>query len=155
MVTQFLQISLKKETHSPFSSVLTILFGVKDFMQDTLLLTVGISELTNTNIFLNKKVFLRERKRHTARRVASARYAGGQGVPHPVMVWGGTHPVMWDGVPPHHPDLGWGTPPPSRRGMGYPPPSDVGWGIPPQSDLGWDTPPTIRPGMGYSPPHRW
>ena len=38
----------------------------------------------------NKKVLLRERKRHTARRVASARYAGvgGGEVPHPVMVGG-------------------------------------------------------------------
>ena len=37
----------------------------------------------------NKKVLLRERKRHNARRVASARYAalsnGGGGVPHPVL----------------------------------------------------------------------
>ena len=37
-------------------------------------------------LYLNKKVLLRECKRHTARGVASARYAGG-GVPHPVMVW--------------------------------------------------------------------
>ena len=51
---------------------------------------------------MNKKVLLRERKRHTARRVASTLYAAlsngrgvtpsspGQGVPHPVMVVGGT-----------------------------------------------------------------
>ena len=42
----------------------------------------------------NKKVLLRERKRHTVRRVASARYAalspdGGWGVPRPVLDWGG------------------------------------------------------------------
>ena len=39
---------------------------------------------------INKKVLLRERKRHTARRVASARYAdlssdGEGGMPHPVL----------------------------------------------------------------------
>ena len=43
-----------------------------------------------TMLLINKKVPLRERKRHTARRVASARYAA---LSH--------HP--------HHPDLGWGT----------------------------------------------
>ena len=86
----------------------------------------------------NKKVLLRERKRHTARCVASARYAalsngGGGGVPHPVMMGVVPHPVMvggtpgsppiqtWDGVPlqtcdgvPPHPDLEQGTPPPSK-----------------------------------------
>ena len=42
-----------------------------------------------TKVAINKKVLLRERKKHTARRVASARYAalspnGGGGYPHPV-----------------------------------------------------------------------
>ena len=50
---------------------------------------------------VHKKVLLRERKRHTAHRVASARYAAppptptpdlGQGTPPP--------PQTWDGVPP-------------------------------------------------------
>ena len=53
----------------------------------------------------------------------------------------------WDGVPPHHPDLGWGTPSPSRPGMGYPPTIQTWDGVPP--------PPTIppsRPGTGYPPP---
>ena len=47
----------------------------------------------------SKKVLLCERKRHTARHVASARYAGGGGYPvpgprwgTPSQVWGGPHP---------------------------------------------------------------
>ena len=65
-------------------------------------------------IFLNKKVLLRERKRRTARRVASACYAeggdtpsshGGRGVTLSSHAGGVPHPVML-GVPP----------PPSRPG---------------------------------------
>ena len=77
----------------------------------------------------NKKVLLRERKRHTARRVASACYAGeggfsiqswwgggggtpsshGGGYPIQVMV-GGTPSSHGGGTPstPHHPDLAGG-----------------------------------------------
>ena len=89
--------------------------------------------------FKNKKVLLHECKRHTARRVASARYAalsnGG---------WGGSTPTIqtWPGGYPPCPDLGWGKPP-SRPGMGYPH-SDLGY--PPHPDLGWGTPP---------PTHQW
>ena len=69
----------------------------------------------------NKKVLLRERKRHNACHVGSARYAAlssGGGVPHPrsggypdqvLMVEGGTL-----GTPQSRPSLG--TPPPSRPG---------------------------------------
>ena len=68
-----------------------------------------------------KKVLLRERKRHTARRVASARYAdlsrgGGGGLPH--LRSGQT----WDGVPPARPGMRYTPPPLGRPGMGYPPP---------------------------------
>ena len=98
----------------------------------------------------NKKVHLRERKRHTARRVAvaSACYSGGgtQSTP----------PDLGRGTPL---DLKWGTPPPGS-GMGYPPYLDLGWGTPPTwtwdgvpplpyLELRWGTP---------SPPHlelRW
>ena len=85
---------------------------------------------------MNKKVLLRERKRHTARRVERGMYPIQSwwcwGVPHPVMV-GGTLGT------PHHPDLaGWGTP-------GTPPPSDLGLGIPPPSRPGW--------GVPWVPPH--
>ena len=92
----------------------------------------------------DKKVLLRERKRHTARRVASARYAALSNG------WvGGVPPTIqtWPGYPP---PLGWGTPPPSRPGrvpptpgMGYPPPSRPVWGTsPPQT---WDEVPPPPP----------
>ena len=74
---------------------------------------------TKVNTKLNKKV-LRERKRHTTRRVASARYAalspnrGGGG--YPTMTWTG----------------GSGGTLPSRPGMEYP--LQEGGGTPPQLD---------------------
>ena len=83
----------------------------------------------------DKKVLLRERKRHTSRRVACARHAalspnggGGRGVPHPV--WdgkgdtpssprkGGTPILSWIGVPLSGPGMGVS---PFGPGMGYPP----------------------------------
>ena len=90
---------------------------------------------------VNKKVLLRERKRHTARRVASASYAalsnGAGGVPHPVLAGtlqpsrpgqGGTqgtpHPDLSLCTPLPHPDLGWGTPP-VQTCDGVPPPPPV------------------------------
>ena len=100
---------------------------------------------------VNKKVLLRERKRHTARRVASARYAALSNG------WGCT-PVL-----PHHPDLagyppipGMGCLPPSRPGWGTHPPQ--GWGTPHHPDLA-GVPPHLRDGypntiktwLGYSP----
>ena len=63
----------------------------------------------------DKKVLLRECKRHTARHVASARYAGGgiSQVPPLCRPGMGYPPVQtWNGVPP----------PPARPWMGYPPP---------------------------------
>ena len=107
------------------------------------------------SIFVNKKVLLCERKRHTACRVASARYADPSGGGTPSQVWGGTLSQVQGGYPipglgglPHPrswgypiPGLGgypipdpWGTPPPSSR---------PGWGNPPTLDLRWGTPPTI------------
>ena len=60
----------------------------------------------------NKKVLLRERKRHTARRLVIARYAALspdlRGVPHPDLRRGTPPPVSWMGYPPYL-DLGWGT----------------------------------------------
>ena len=94
----------------------------------------------------NKKVLLRERKRHTARRVASARYAdlspdeGGGGVPHPVS-WMRVPPIStWDGVPLI---WIWDGVPHSGPGMGYPC-LDLRWGIPLCPDLGWGTHPPNR-----------
>ena len=116
-------------------------------------------EIRVNGIIHNKKVLLRESKRHTARRLASTCYnalsigwggtptspGGGRfprsanhpdltgGVPHPVLVVGGgtlgTH---------HHPDLAGST-------LGTCPPSRPGWGDP-------EVPPPSRPGTGYPAP---
>ena len=114
----------------------------------------------------NKKVLLRERKRHTARRVTSARYAAlcNGGVP-----WVGGTPSQVGGTPSQvggypisgpggYPILGQGGYPISGRGypisvLGVhwvPPPYRPGWGVPwvtPYPDLRWGTP-LLRPGMG-------
>ena len=94
---------------------------------------------------INKKVLLREHKRHTICRVASARYAalsnGGGGLPHPVLAGGVPYPVLVRGVPPSIP--GMGTPPVSW--MGYP--SAWTWdGVPPISWMGYPLPGS---GIGY------
>ena len=112
----------------------------------------------------NKKVLLREHKRHTAHFIASACYAGGGtpsqvwgvpclrsrrgtlsqvwGVPHlrfrgyPVPGLGGTPSQVWGGTP----SLVWGVPHP--RSGGYPVPAPGGFPrYPPIPDLGWGTPP--------------
>ena len=93
--------------------------------------------------YANKKV-LRERKRHTDRRVASARYAAlspNEGTPLPpsVQTWDGPTPIWtWNGVPtiqtrdvvaPPHPNLEMGYPlSPSRpwNGVPAPPPRQCG-----------------------------
>ena len=122
--------------------------------------------------YANKKVLLRERKRHTARRVSSARYAGG-GYPIPGLggtpsqVWGGGYPIP--GLVEGHPVPGLGITlsqvrgAPHPRSGGYPipglgavplsqvwPGGTQTWdGVPP---LTWDgVPPPARPGMGYPP----
>ena len=117
----------------------------------------------NQNLLRNKKVLPPERKRHTARRIASTRYAalcnpdlvgGVPGVPphHPDLVGG--YPIqIWSGGTPSKPNWGWypiqtwsgGTP--SRPGQGYPIQTWSG-GI-----LG--TPSPSRPVMGYPPDLRW
>ena len=117
--------------------------------------------------FKYKKVLLRERKRHTARRVASARYAalsnGGGAGGYPIQSWwgeGGTPIQSWWGVPKgttHHPDLARGYP-------GYPPTIHTWTGVPPHHPHlagSWGTPslsrvplPLSRPGMGY-PTQTW
>ena len=109
----------------------------------------------------NEKVLLRERKKHTARRVASARYAAVSWGGYPIQFWMGGYPIQswmggypiqtWDGVPPPCQldgvspclDLGWSTPhqldgvtPPGPQ-IGYPHQLD---GVPPHLDLGWGTP---------------
>ena len=116
-------------------------------------------------IFLeNKKVLLRERKRHTARRVARARYADllrvgwgtqshARGVPSPrsrgvPSLRSGGYPIPGPGGVPQpmsrggYPGLGWRVPHPRSRGGT---PSQVWWGVP-------GTPPSSRPGWGTPPP---
>ena len=92
-----------------------------------------MSENNHCEMKKNKKVLLRERKRHTARRIESARFAdGGRGVPHPVLDGGGGgYPIQsWMGGRVPHPVLDGGTP----------------------SSPGWYPPPLFRPGMGCPHP---
>ena len=108
------------------------------------------------NIAQNKKVLLRERKRHTARRVAvaSACYFGG-GVPPLDMGWG--TPPRWDtppskvGVPPQdwYPPSKVGVPP--RPRLDRAPPSKVG--VPPHPRLD-QVPPPSKAGSGTPPPKK-
>ena len=75
--------------------------------------------------FRNKKVLLRERKRHTAHRVVSTPYVGLTGYPPPVLTWpgggGGGVPRLGTHPPPaEYPLSGY----PHRQGTplaGYPP----------------------------------
>ena len=98
--------------------------------------------MIRNELLRNKKVLLRERKRHTACRIAVASdcYSGGGTMGTPYL------------------DLGWGTPPPGP-GMGYPPTwtwdgvrplPRPGMGYAPYPDLGWGTP-LPGPEMGYPP----
>ena len=109
--------------------------------------------------FSNKKVILRERKRHTARRIASTHCAAlsnpdlvggypvpgqggtpsraGQGVPHPR--YRGYPIQTWSGGTP-------GTPP---TGMGYPLQPEMGY---PRPGMGYPLP---RPRMGCPPIWTW
>ena len=82
-------------------------------------------------------------------------YWGGGGLPHPALVEGtlGTPPPSRSGqgvpwVPPHHPDLGWGTP----QTLDAVPPTQTWVGVPLhplRPEMGYPTP---RTGMGYPPP---
>ena len=95
----------------------------------------------------NKKFLLREPKRPTVRRVASACFADEGGTPGyplpagwgtPVQTWDGIPPILtWDGVPPI---WTWNGVPPVLTWDGVPPLQT--WdGVLPHLDLGWDTPP--------------
>ena len=104
----------------------------------------GCSLITYEN---NKKVLLRERKRHTDRHATSTRYAaparGGTPGGAPIISWMGYPPLAgWgtphyelDGVPP---TISWMGYPPTISWMGYPPPW-AGWGSSPPW-AGWGTP---------------
>ena len=110
-----------------------------------------------TNGISNKKVLLRERKRHTACHMAGAHYAAlynGGGVPHPVLAWGGVTPSSpgWQGERVPHP-VSWpeGTPSSPGQGGGYPIQSWLGGGTP--SSPGCSTP--SIPGQGVPHPVSW
>ena len=111
--------------------------------------------------FHNKKVLQRERRRHTARRVASTRCAVPVEVP-PIL-----GPDL-DGVPPSQVWMGYPPSRPGKRvlpcldlGRRYPLPG-LGKGVPTHLDLGRDTPhldlervPSPGPGRGYPLPGPW
>ena len=102
----------------------------------------------------NKKVLLRERRRHNTRHVAKKNPVLARGVPHPVLA-GGWYPRVppiqtWNGVP--HLLVSWMGYPPPGPGMGYRP-VQIWYGVPlPHLDLDWGTPhPDQGPGIGYRP----
>ena len=110
---------------------------------------------------VNKKVLLRERKRHTTHNVGSARYAalspdlgggGGPpssangGYPHPVLMGRIYHHQVLTGVPPSRFD--WGTPSSSNRVFPGVPPSGR-MAVPPSGRM---VVPPVRTGWGYPPP---
>ena len=115
-----------------------------------------ISEWPPGIMLIHKKVLLRERKRHTARHLASARYAalsndGG----FPIQSWTGGYSIpgldegaypiqFWMGYPRGTPVQTWDGYPPSKPGTGY---SPMNWMEYPHLDLGWGTPSTSW--MGY------
>ena len=111
---------------------------------------------------LNKKVLLRDRKRHTARCVANTRSyvlsRGGGGVPQSQV---GYH-SSWTGIPPL-PSWDWGTSPEmtwdqeKNLGLGYFPRKDLGPGKEPGTGVSpWKGPGTRDQGknlrLGYPPP---
>ena len=102
--------------------IAALLTSLINLILDILLVTL----LRMSESYFNKTVLLRERKRHTDRRVASTRCRGGGGG------------VPRAGPPPRP---GWGTPP-SRPGWGTPPCPDLD-GVPPPSRPGWGTPPPL------------
>ena len=121
----------------------------------------------------NKKVLLRERKRHTACRIASTRYAA---LSNPlsnlstrgmIQTWSGGYPSQtWPGwYPGYHPTIQtwWGVPgvpPPSRPGRGLPRvPLTQTWSewyprYPPTIQT-WDGVPPTQTGDGIPPGLRW
>ena len=87
---------------------------------------------------LNKKVLLRERKRHTARRVPSTRHAvpvGGD----PILLAGGTPPCWWGGGTP----TCWGSPSCWQGGTLGTPHFDLGRGTPQLARWGSSPPPWV------------
>ena len=100
---------------------------------------IHISRYVQKKLQAKKKFLLRERKRHTARRVASVRYAvlSPDAFLSPVLGVPRGTPPSGPGMGYPHPDLRWVLPPLSRPGMGdppFPPPPSAGRGttLPPR-----------------------
>ena len=104
----------------------------------------------------NKKVLLRSKCSLCWWGLGGGRGGVGGGVPHPVMVGGGTPYSHGGGYPPTIQTWPGGypryLPPPSRPGMGYPPSSRPGMGYPPTIQTWNGVPPTIQTWLGYLPP---
>ena len=107
--------------------------------------------------YTNKKVLLRERKRYTARRLASARSAtlspdeGGWGAgvyPYPLLMGRGTPSSPNGGYP--YPVLTRGYPPSIGKNGGTP--CQERWGYPPTHQEGWGHSIPVRDGV---PPGVW
>ena len=92
--------------------------------------------------FANKKVLLRECKRHTTHHVASAHYASGGGE-YPIQSWWGVPLLSWlGGIPSSH-DRGYPGYSPHHPGRGVPHPVMVGVPLVPCHHQTWDrVPPT-------------
>ena len=103
----------KKSVHNPFLNLNSCknsgkIVGKKAGVNGPVQSRMKQLEQVRSKHIGNKKVLLCERQRHTARRVASTRYAAlspNGGVPHPVLN-GGVPIQSWMGVP--HPVLGGG-----------------------------------------------
>ena len=110
-----------------------------------------------------KKVLLRERKRHIARRVVSTRFAalsrGRGGYPYSVLTWGDyAHPVLMGGGGVTHPVLNWGgggTPYWPGRRTPPPPHHQTGWGNPTLIRLDGVPPPLVGLDGGTAPSDWW
>ena len=116
----------------PVGKTIADLFPQKRGSNITIMLFKKISSLKTIQVFLseNKKVLLRERKRHTTHRVASTPHVVLTGYP-PILTWlGGRVPGggTWPGYPPSRvpPQAGY---PPGWTWEGNPPPRWLPHGI--------------------------
>ena len=147
----YVPISMTFEAKRP---VIHFQWRIQDFPEEGALIPKGGAPtyyLANFSrkLHKNKKVLLRECKRHTARRIASTRYAAlSGGVPHPDLV-GGDLFHTWSGGTPSRP--GQGSPTIQTWSEGYPIQTWLGsTRVPPQRIQIWDEVPPL-PEMGYSP----
>ena len=106
-----------------------------------------VAQANEEELDYNKKILLRERKRHTSPPRSRSKCLLFQGGGYPEM---GYPPQRWD-----PPVQGWGTPPskvgvPPSPQRWVPPPSKVR--VPPLSKAGLGTPPPLHPRLDQEPP---